>query len=213
MKTLEERLEETSSPQLQRSNNQVPPQPNNNTRILSVEDIPLETADIPSVDSNSEVAKLKSQLTLVSKQHKTTLDTAKNEALFAARQDYDKQLQNWKDNVEQKHFEDMNRIMEENAKERQRLMREIEIIQSRGNAGQGLQNSNLLPDHNTSAGRISVCSEAGSELFLLDTEFEYLKQVLYKYLKGEHTQHLLKVIIAICRYSEHEKLELLKKSV
>ena len=44
---------------------------------------------------------------------------------------------------------------------------------------------------------------------MLETEYEYLKDVLYKYLKGEHTDQLLKVILAVLKFSDKEKSEIL----
>ena len=106
----------------------------------------------------------------------------------------------------------MNSILAENSQERQRLLRELEILRRGGCDA----HTNVLTDAHTdkqmncTAGRISVNSSEG-DLQLLDTEFEYLKGILYKYLKGEHTEHLLKVIIAILRYSKSEKTELLTR--
>lgn len=96
--------------------------------------------------------------------------------------------------------------MEENSKDRQRLLREVEIKERSVSKEQPtLEKLNFL---NNSAGRISVSSET-SETYLLETEYEYLKGILYRYLKGEHTNQLLKVILAILRYSETEKHEIL----
>ena len=106
---------------------------------------------------------------------------------------------------EQRHLEDVNKVMEESSRERQRLLREVEILKDRKTDRQPDKQSR---DFDTSAGRISISSEF-SEGYLLETEYEYLKEVLYKYLKGEHTDQLLKVILAILKYSEREKSEIL----
>jgi hypothetical protein len=95
--------------------------------------------------------------------------------------------------------------MEESSRERQRLLREMEILKDRKT---DRQTDKQLPDFSTSAGRISISSDC-SEGYLLETEYEYLKDVLYKYLKGEHTEQLLKVILAVLKYSEREKSEIL----
>ena len=102
----------------------------------------------------------------------------------------------------------MNGILEENSRERKRLLRELEILRRGG--CDVLTDAHTDKQMNCTAGRISVNSSEG-DLQLLDTEFEYLKGILYKYLKGEHTEHLLKVIIAILRYSKSEKTELLTR--
>ena len=106
---------------------------------------------------------------------------------------------------EQNHLEEMNMVMEDNSRERQRLLREIDILQDR----QTDKQTNIQTLNISGPGTISVTSEQ-SDLFFLDTEFEYLKDILLKYLKGEHTEQLLKVIIAILRYSDEEKFQILK---
>ena len=52
-----------------------------------------------------------------------------------------------------------------------------------------------------------------SDLSLLETEFEYLREILLRYLKGEHTEQLLKVVMAILKFSEREKAEIISKRV
>ena len=118
---------------------------------------------------------------------------------------------------EQKHLEEVNRVMEENSRERQRLLREIEVLQNTPKHHPHLTTATLNTSTSPGSGggrgggpgRISISSDQ-SDLFLLDTEFEYLKDILLKYLKGEHTEQLLKVIIAILRYSDEEKVQILK---
>ena len=161
----------------------------------------IDSTDTVLTDSD-EIKRLNSQLQSLTKQHRTNIDAIRNEAIFEARQEIDGRMKRLKEDLEQSHLEEVNRIMEDNSKERQRLVHEMEVIQARGD-----HVNSSFDQFNQSAGRISISRD--NEYHLLDTEYEYLKKVLYKYLKGEHTSQLLKVIVAILRFSENEKRELL----
>ena len=107
---------------------------------------------------------------------------------------------------EQRHLEDVNRVMEESSRERQRLLKEVEILKDRKT---DRPTDRALAGYNISAGRISISSDY-SEGYMLESEYDYLKDVMYKYLKGEHTDQLLKVILAVLKFSEKEKSEILR---
>ena len=98
--------------------------------------------------------------------------------------------------------------MSENSRERQKLLRELELLRDHHSTRKTTPNS----DHLDNVGRLSVSSEC-SDLSLLETEFEYLKEILLRYLKGEHTEQLLKVVMAILKFSDREKAEIISKRI
>jgi len=166
-----------------------------------------------------KVSELQSQMSSIIKQHKLALDSSQSEAQFSARKEYDLKLQQWREMMEQKQNEETHSLMEETSKDRASLLKEIDVLQSRSVCTQCSGSGNQAhlgynkPALDDSKGRISVDqSDAESDVFLVDTEFEYLKQILYKYLQGDHTMQLLKVIMAICRYTDMEKAILLDKN-
>ncbi|XP_063693788.1 golgin subfamily A member 4-like isoform X2 [Bolinopsis microptera] len=162
---------------------------------------------VPGNRSNpEETADLKKHLENLIRRHKIEIETIKNEAIFNANQEYEMRLKQWQESNEQRHLEDVNRVMEESSRERQRLLKEVEILKDRKT---DRPTDRPLPGYNISAGRISISSDY-SEGYMLESEYDYLKDVMYKYLKGEHTDQLLKVILAVLKFSEKEKSEILR---